>query len=399
MPTASPSAVVLGTSMTALSVVRSLGRRGVRVVVCEVGKPLIASHSKYVRQSIACDTEGELVERLLTRGLGGASPVVLIPTTDEYLLLLSRSRPALHASFRYLFPPAHSLESLVGKQSSAELFRRLEIPAPKTVYLPRDGSATEAASELRVPLIVKPNLHASWLSNPLFLYEFGHQKVILVERSDSLVPLLERLLDFDDLVLQEYLPGESSRLYYFVGYRARGGAMLASFLGRKHRTLPEGLGTEVLFESVHNVEAERTAIQALDKLDYVGIAGVDLKFDGRDRTFKVIEINFRFGSSDGLAVACGMDLPYVAFTDAVGREALPSGGYACGVFWNWLERDIDWLRDHRESQGYSVIRWCWHHLTHRYHYPYFALDDLTPWLVELGRFLMRVVRRVLPATG
>ena len=51
----------------------------------------------------------------------------------------------------------------------------------------------------------------------------------------------------------------------------------------------------------------------LTALEYVGLASVEFKYDARDGTYKLIEVNPRTARANQLAIAAGVDLPYIAY--------------------------------------------------------------------------------------
>jgi predicted ATP-grasp superfamily ATP-dependent carboligase len=243
--------------------------------------------------------------------------------------------------------------------------------------------------ELRFPLIVKPDFHDRWLDDPRFRAAHGSQKALLLHDAAQAERLLPDLLRFGDLIVQEYVPGPSEQLYYYVGYRSASGRQLVSFVGRKRRTYPEGLGTETLLESVREDAVARLGDAVLERIGGRGVAGVDCKFDARDGTFRVIEANWRFGTSDGLLAACGVDLPWIVYQDLCGESAEVPALYPTGVFWSWLERDVDWMRDAGGGAG-AWLRWLVALLRTRPRGIVFSWRDPLPFLHEARRVLRRL---------
>jgi predicted ATP-grasp superfamily ATP-dependent carboligase len=99
------SAIVLGTEVNGIAVIRSLGRLGVRCAA--LSAPIRGDHtptSRYLTftQSVTRDAaDATLIDviRDVSRRLGAEAPVVLIPTTDRYSELLSRNLEVLGAQF------------------------------------------------------------------------------------------------------------------------------------------------------------------------------------------------------------------------------------------------------------------------------------------------------------
>ena len=66
-------------------------------------------------------------------------------------------------------------------------------------------------------------------------------------------------------------------------------------------------------------DAVDAALRLLGAFDYFGLSQVEFKRDPRDGKFKLMEINPRLWQWHGLAAACGVDLPRIAYADLVGE--------------------------------------------------------------------------------
>jgi predicted ATP-grasp superfamily ATP-dependent carboligase len=64
-----------------------------------------------------------------------------------------------------------------------------------------------------------------------------------------------------------------------------------------------------------------------------GISQVEFKHDPRDGKYKLIEVNPRLWEWHGLAAACGVDLPLIAYRDAVGERPEPVRMERGGLRW------------------------------------------------------------------
>ena len=65
------------------------------------------------------------------------------------------------------------------------------------------------------------------------------------------------------------------------------------------------------------------ALRLLEAFGYYGLSQVEFKRDPRDGGFKLMEINPRLWQWHGLATACGVDLPRIAYDDLVGESSPP----------------------------------------------------------------------------
>ena len=101
-------AVVTGASYRALAVVRSLGRRGVRVRVVRSDEHALAGPSRYAQRAarLAAGRRARAASTTCStsRSARGCSGWVLIPTHDEEAALIARHRDALAQRYRVTTP-------------------------------------------------------------------------------------------------------------------------------------------------------------------------------------------------------------------------------------------------------------------------------------------------------
>jgi predicted ATP-grasp superfamily ATP-dependent carboligase len=394
-----PSAVLLYLSCTCLPVARSLGRRGISVFGIDKNKGHIGTKSRYIEFLGSPVDDEDLLKILLDFAARNQTKAVLYPLNDEYLLFLSRHKDKLSRHFWFPYPKECSLEQLVSKESMAAIFRALGISMPYTVVLREDSINELEYVGLTFPVLIKPNLQQRWLDNRDVTGNIGNRKVLLVNDLSSLKEYYRVLSKYDTVIAQEFIPGETKNLYYYVGYRNNRGEILVSFVGRKLRTFPDTMGSESFLQSIHNPRLCKLGEEILNKLNYVGPAGIDFKFDVRDQGFKVIEINCRLGISDGLPVTCGVDIPYIYYRDVQGMTVQPELEYKDNVYWWWFEKDIDWFREYKSKDGFTKSKLLKDFLTAKYSYAVYAGDDLRPFSYMVGNLVRRFLRKVVGKLG
>ena len=93
------------------------------------------------------------------------------------------------------------------------------------------------------------------------------------------------------------------------------------FCGRKLVQMPRGFGTCRVGEARWRDDVVEQALALLTALGYHGIAQTEFRLDPRDERFKLMEVNPRLWQWHGLARACGVDLPRIAYLDVLGRAA------------------------------------------------------------------------------
>src|SRR5438132_3721556 len=239
---------------------------------------------------------------------------------------------------------------------------------PRTRYPKTQAEARSAAEELGLPVLVKPE-------HPVgFKHRFRRQ-AFRCETYDELEAAFARAQEFAPMV-QELVPGDDDTLYTVGSYLDRDGRPLGVFCGRKLRQTPRGIGTCRVGEALWVDEAVDSALRLLAEFGYFGLSQVEFKRDSRDGRFKLMEINPRLWQWHGLAAACGVDLPLIAYTDLT--EGMPPEESMDGFGKRWAITLLPGERPLPQRPPYVDA--------------VFARDDPKPGLVHLAR----VVRSALP---
>lgn len=319
-PSGRAAAVVFSGHITGLAVVRSLGRRGIPTVVLDRSPNGVAFASKHASVTGLVPNpqthEDEFVERLLEVGEGLEVPGVLFPTNDDWLLAVLRHRRRLERYFRIPVSDLETVERILNKVLLYREARRLGIPIPPSHEVTDDTLASVKA-EARFPLILKP------VHQRPFYDAFG-QKVVRVETPDELDAAYRRTRPHE-VVAQEIVPQEHAVFHPVGVYAGQDSRLLGSFVGRKREQYPSGFGTSCLMETADVPEAVERGARLLQALRYRGLAEVEYILDSRDGEYKLIDLNTRAWKWIGLPIASGVDLPHLAYADALGTpyEAPP----------------------------------------------------------------------------
>ena len=81
------------------------------------------------------------------------------------------------------------------------------------------------------------------------------------------------------------------------------------------------------------------ASRFLSAMGYYCVSEVEFMWSPRDQEYKLIEMNARFWVWHSLAIAAGVDLPYLLYQDMLGNS-IGVNGYEKGVKWFRLITDL-----------------------------------------------------------
>jgi len=337
-------AIVLdGEQRSALAATRSLGKRGIRVAVGSGDRRSLSSVSRYCTDAFLypsphSDPAGflEVVSGYANR----MSPSVLFPMTDVSLTEVLRNK-ALFSEAVLL--PFVEFEKYLRVTDKAALFRladTLGVSIPGTVIsadCPDRGSLCGKVRGIGYPVVVKPCFSKIRTGN-----SWTGAGVQYVSNEEALLRAISRdPFRSSPFLIQERIDGPGVGIFLLL----KDGRLLAKFAHRRIREKPPSGGVSVLCESIEPPEdALRDAIRILGALEWTGVAMVEFKLDGRRRNAAMLlEVNGRFWGSLQLAVAAGVDFPYMLFQLATGEYAGHEGRYQVGVRSRWELGDLDHL--------------------------------------------------------
>lgn len=242
--------------------------------------------------------EPEKLTAFLNETVAPGENVVLLAASDRFTLFLARQREHLDKRFFYLMPDASLTETMDNKMLFYELCRRNGIPHPKTAMVEDQGQLEAILETISFPSIVKPFRSRDWppaLGN----------KVQIVRTAEELLRLVPAALSEGcEVIIQDLIPGGAQTDFIVGGLYNEGGNPVRLYIGQKILQNPLGVGAGCHVQLVWNEGVVALANAFAKSTGYCGLADMDIKYDPRDGTYKMIEVNPRNGlwhrcSSDG----------------------------------------------------------------------------------------------------
>lgn len=334
-PESEKALILDGNTRSALAATRSLGKKGVRVVVAEETKHSLAGVSKYCCEtftypSITCHAEAFIdTVRAECRARGIK---IILPMAELSTATVISSRGSLEPC-KVPFARFSAFENLTDKIKLIQLAQRLNVRAPKTHFITDIGSLDRVTQDLTFPAVLKPHrsrilLNGSWIPTT----------VNYVSNVSELRKTIARheYLTHAPFLIQEYIAGEAQGIFALYNH----GAPLAFFAHRRLRQKPPTGGVSVLSESIQpNPEALRMAKAILDHVGWHGVAMIEFKVPSDGKPY-LMEANGRFWGSLQLAIDAGLDFPWLLYQLAIGIELPKASEYRVGVKCRWLLGDL-----------------------------------------------------------
>jgi len=385
-------AIVFGGGINGLGLVRNLGRNGVDVY-CVVDKIDTAIYSRYCKKYFIVphiQEEKDILSSFLNKlGKKLTDYALLFSTTDLFCLHLSDLKDELEGTYHVLLPDAEVVRTLVNKREFYQSLSNHKIPCPTTYFPKSIEDVKKISKEIKYPIFIRPSV--SQIFGRVF-----HKKGFLANSSKELMNYYLLSSKFKiDTILQEVISGPAKNIYGVNGYFDRKSLPKALFAYRRLRGWPPMFGNSSLMESIPIPDVtsiKETTETYLHQLGYHGIMDAEFKRDAQHGIFKLLEINARSWWQNSFPTKCGINIAFISYLDAIGKETEYTEDYTVGIKW------IHFLNDLRSSiktsNNMTIKEWI-SSLHGIKDWAYFSTDDPFPWITNPLFDLVSWLRKVI----
>jgi D-aspartate ligase len=329
-------ALVVGGDYQGLGIARSLGERGIPVVVLDDERSIAAS-SRFVKRRRRVpnlrDPRSALDALLDTHRQLGLSGWVLYPTREETVATIAAHQEELTSRFRVPTPATASVGPAWDKRQTYRLAESLGIATPRCWFPTSEAALAEV--DLSTPVVVKPAIKER------FFYE-AKVKAWRADSPEELLAAYRRaaaITEPDEVIIQELIRGGGDCQFAYCALFKEGHA-IADMTVRRRRQHPSDFGRASTFvETIEPNELTELSARFLRAIGYYGLVELEYKRDPRDGRFKLLDVNARTWGYHTLGRAAGVDFPYLLFRDQLGLSVPPTEARP-GVRWIRLITDL-----------------------------------------------------------
>ena len=395
-PVASPRTpvLILGAHIAALGVLRVLARRGIPCQVLDETSDIIV-RSRWYRPAAALLRETSdpavLGEHLLRLPLERA---VLIACSDVWTAAVAGLPEAVRERFRASVPTADAVARFVDKGRFSELVEHLAIPRPRTTVVRSPSDLAAVPDEDLRAGFLKP------IDSPLYYRQYGTKGAFVASRREAEAAVEEAVPLGITFLVQEWIPGPMSATILLDGFVDRTGRVAALHARRRVRMDPPRISNTTVDVSIDPAEVGDAIAQTrrlLEAVRYRGIFNVEFKLDARDGQFKIIELNPRPFWLVAHVASVGVDLPWLAYLDALERPVPGVDSYQVGRYGMYEVPEISALirawTARRRPEGPVIEPWL------RGDHTLLWASDPLPGLYDLARAVRGRLARRLPWTA
>jgi len=319
-----------GDALHSLAITRSLGSKKMKVTVASHRRVFSLSfYSKFCRRRLLYpdpEKKKEKFTNFLFNELKGNNYDILLPVRSTVTPIVAEYREKLKQYANFVIPSKESMETANNKEKTFRFADKIGIPIPKTFYPQNIEEVELAAKELSFPVVVKASYGAGsrgvfYINSQQRLFDFFNKYFSSGESKDD-----------KRSMVQELIRGFGCGFFSIFDK----GEPKAIFMHKRIREYPITGGPSTMAESFHHPRLKELGLKLLRELDWDGVAMVEFKCDQKDGEFKLMEINPKFWGSLNLAIASGVDFPYLFCLQAMKEKFEPVFEYRKGVKFRWL---------------------------------------------------------------
>ena len=308
-------ALVMNMHITGLAVTRSLARAGVAVLGLDNERGGLGQHSRHLAalgEVPGPDDDEALRDHLLALGPSFVERPVLFACNDDWVLALAKHRADLEPHYRFPFSPYDVVRRALSKTALYRACEARGIAVPRSWYLDEDPPESVAA-RVSYPCVLKPDDSRGF-------YNAFQCKVFVVHAPGEFVQRCAEAAAVGlSLVAQEWVETRPGGFWSVCSYLSADGTPRGVFTGRKLEQWPPDFGTSCLADAQWDPEIAAAGVAALHELGYGGISEIEFVQDATSGRHLLLDVNTRPWKWIGLPIAAGVDLPLLAYKDAVGE--------------------------------------------------------------------------------
>ena len=263
---------------------------------------------------------------------------------------------------------------------------------PQTQFITKSEDITMIGETISYPCVIKPEFRDIYWDTHVSKVN----KIFFAQSQDAYYTFF-RSFNYSNkpLIVQEWIDGSDEDVFYCLTYINRNHEPLAVFTGKKIRQFPVLTGSTAFAESKWEPNVARESLRLLKTAGCIGICSVEFKRSQRDNRLKITEPTVgRTDTQEGSSINSGMDIPFLAYQDALGKDPQPIKDFEEGIKWINEPEDYNSIRSYMKNDSIS-----WKELISTYKgkrsYALNAWDDPLPFLAFVGNKLSNGILRIL----
>ncbi|MBT2582497.1 carboxylate--amine ligase [Planococcus sp. ISL-109] len=323
--------IIIGTDMNAYNMAISFHEAyGIKPIL--IGKePLSFTEMSSITETIELNKQlsepvhfANILIEIAEKYRAPGKTLLLVGTNDLYVRLIIENAKVLREHYVFNYPTEALMNQLQMKANFYELCAQHGIDTPTTYFYDCSQDAPFDDSDMMYPVVVKPSDGIEYSRNKFV----GQEKVYKVDSPKELFEVVRKIKASgyrDELIIQDFIPGDDTYMWDSVIYaNSQGKTQLVTYAQvvlQEHTVTAIGNYTALITRFDKDMMLKLQHF--LEAVGYTGFANFDLKYDARDKKFKVFEVNIRQGRSSYYVTALGHNMAEYLVGDLIFQADKP----------------------------------------------------------------------------
>lgn len=228
---------------------------------------------------------------------------IVIPLDEEEIIFfINNSSKFFQAAKIIPLPSITSYKNAIEKSRLNIFLNDSGIQTPNTINFPSNNFLINVEKNLSFPVLIKPSIGQG--GEGIFkINTFNEFKRVFKEKQG-------------EFILQEYIDGFDIDCSVLCS----NGEILTHTIQKCYISANNPFNQQLGVEFLDNEEVYKIVKKLMSTLDWSGVAHIDLRYDNKSKTYKIIEINARFWGSVEASRVAGINFPYLICQLTLGEE-------------------------------------------------------------------------------
>ena len=348
-------ALVLGANYyIGLSIIRSLGRKGIPVVAVDYSEESrYGAKSKYLSEKLLAphfkeDSQG-LLKFLIEYGKKQDKKPVLFPGADPYVEFVDKYFDELKEYYLFAMDRKGFLTEVMDKYTMSLLAEEFNVKIPETINSKDKNLVERVRKEIKYPCIIKP------MDSAPFVRRYRH-KVFIIENEEELIEKVEMFhSDNYDIVIQRIIPGPEENCYCYDAYLNQDSKVTHWMTVHKIRQWPVNFGASTYARQKYIPELHEIGKPFLEGIKFKGFAEIEFKRDINTGVIYLIEVNVRTINFNEMLAKVGLNFPYITYMDMT--DKIPKDkciDYDTDYTFHYMYEDLFAVREYLKTGQMSL---------------------------------------------
>jgi len=391
--------LVLGNDNSSfLTVIRSLGRKGIVVEIGMCDSWLAATKSRYVSKM----HEIQLVENAKDFDIESFCNLIdkeefslIIPCNDPSIITIQMHRSRLQQNGNVYLLNDEIYDITSNKFKINNIATELGIKIPKEKLITTYENNEHVIDDFGLPVVLKPlsSFYHTNIKDRRNVYKAYSKKYFEL--------ILSKMLNDGNVIVQKNFIGTG----FGVECLVKDGIILTAFQHERVHEPLHGGGSSYRKSVPIDSQLLNVAELLLGHLKYTGVAMLEFKKNLKSDDWVFVEINARFWGSLPLAVASGIDFPYYLYEMLVYGKNEFNRVYKTGLYCRNLAPDIEWMRYNLKADKkdqtlctkplYSCLSEFVNLITLKEYNDTITINDPIPGIIQIKQIVKSINQRIL----